>query len=398
MNPATGVLTINLAAIEENWRRVNQQLQGSTRASAVIKANAYGLGAERIGPCLYEIGCREFFVATQEEALAARQYLPSDATIYVLGGVRPGAEHIFIQHQLIPVLFSLAAITRWREACTLQNLSGRCVLKVDTGMTRLGLSVAEFSVLCMHKANFEYLDVVLVMSHLACADEPEHSLNQYQLAIFERLITLARQYLPNTRFSLANSAGVFLGNAWHFDLVRPGAALYGINSQPKCNSKVIPVIHLALPVLQVRTIEQTVRLGYGATATLSVPARVIVVAGGYADGLNRIIGSSGLGEFGGHRLPVIGRISMDTTIFDASVLGDLPIADDALLEVCNNQLTVDYWAAKNDVIGYEVLTSLGQRYQRHYVHAVALAVAADSELDTNLPATSEQLHSGGAGQ
>lgn len=367
MNPSTGVLTINLSAVEENWRRVNRQLHGQTRASAVIKANAYGLGADRIGPFLYALGCREFFVATLEEALATRCYLPSEAVIYVLGGVRAGAEALFIQQSLIPVLSSLSAVERWRQVCTQKNLLGRCAIKIDTGMTRLGLDAMDFASLCSANNGFQYLDVVLVMSHLACADEPGHALNQHQLRAFQDVVAAARKSLPRARFSLANSSGVFLGADWHFDLVRPGAALYGINPQPKTKSVVLPVINLRLPVIQVRTIKHSVALGYGASARLDPVARVLVVAGGYADGLHRTIGRDGVGVFNATLLPVIGRISMDTTIFDASALAEGELAEDMMLEVCNSDLTVDYLAEKVGALGYEVLTSLGSRYQRLYL-------------------------------
>lgn len=367
MNPSTGVLTIDLSAVEENWWRVNRQLHGQARASAVIKANAYGLGADRIGPFLYALGCREFFVATLEEALAARCYLPLEAVIYVLSGARAGSEALFIQQSLIPVLSSLPAVERWRQVCGQKNLLGPCAIKVDTGMTRLGLDAIDFVTLCSAINGFESLDVVLVMSHLACADEPEHSLNRYQLEAFQKVVVAARKSLPRARFSLANSSGVFLGAEWHFDLVRSGAALYGINPQPRAKSVVLPVINLRLPVIQVRTIKQPVTLGYGASASLDSGARVLVVAGGYADGLHRTIGRKGVGALNATLLPVIGRISMDTTIFDASALSEEDVVEGLMIEVCNDKLTVDHLAEEAGALGYEVLTSLSSRYQRLYL-------------------------------
>lgn len=367
MNPSTGVLTIDLGAVQENWRRINAQLHSPTTAAAVIKANAYGLGASQVGPALFAVGCREFFVATLEEAIAARSYLPRMAIIYVLGGVRAGAEELFIQHALIPVLFTFDDVARWRSFCAAQNLRGACVLKIDTGMTRLGLDAPTFMSLCQKPGGFEHINVTLVMSHLACADEIQHPLNMQQLNVFQEIVEEARRVLPGARFSLANSSGIFLGHEWHFDLVRPGASLYGINPRPETISPVTPVIRLQLPILQLRKIEQRVALGYGASIEMEPPAQVLVAAGGYADGLHRTIGRNGSGEFAGRLLPVIGRISMDTTLFDATLLEQGTLTDGAMIEVCNSRLTVDYLTAQTGALGYEVLTSLGTRYQRRYL-------------------------------
>jgi alanine racemase len=367
MKSSTGVLTVNLAAIQENWRRVNSLLGAPTTAAAVIKANAYGLGAHEVGPALYAAGCREFFVATFEEALAARSYLPDAAIIYVLGGAPAGREDNFIQSELIPVLFDLPSIERWRQACANQKSLRPCALKIDTGMTRLGLDIAEFQDLCNSPDGFSNLQISLVMSHLACADEAQHPQNLIQRREFESIVERAKKILPTTRFSLANSSGVFLGRQWHFDLVRTGAALYGINPLPGTSSPVQPVVNLSIPVLQVRTLKQSALIGYGATVQLASPSKLVVAAGGYADGLHRTLGPKGVAQLGGALLPVVGRISMDTTIFDATGLEVSPFSDDAMIEVCNDQLTVDALAERSQALGYEILTSLGSRYKRRYL-------------------------------
>lgn len=367
MKSSTGVLTVDLAAIQENWRRVNRQLHDHTTSAAVIKANAYGLGADHVGPALFAAGCREFFVATLDEALAARSYLPTAAIIYVLGSVRAGAEALFAQHALTPVLFTLADVERWRQFCAEQNLNVACALKLNTGMTRFGLEPSAFISLCKKKNGFDHLNISLVMSHLACADESDHPLNKQQLSAFQYLVDEAKKVLPAARFSLANSSGIFLGCEWHFDLVRPGASLYGINPCPQSLSPMKPVIRLQLPILQLREIEQSVTVGYGAEVKLESPARLLIAAGGYADGLHRTIGANGFGEISGVLLPVIGRISMDVTLFDATTLAPEVAIDDAMIEVCNNRITVDDLTARTGALGYEVLTSLGQRYQRHYL-------------------------------
>lgn len=365
MKSSTGILTIDLSAILANWRCINNQLGGHASAAAVIKANAYGLGAEKVGPMLYGAGCREFFVATFEEALAARAYLEPDARIYVLGGVRPGAERMFVQHALSPVLHTAEDIRRWLVIVKETTLPPPCAVKINTGMTRLGLEVQEWLAFLAAADDLRLLSPALVMSHLACAEEPDHPLNHQQLHQFQTVVAATRPLLPAARFSLANSSGVYLGDAWHFDLVRPGAALYGINPQPSKPSPLKPVVHLALPVLQVRELTSNVSIGYGASAQASAPTRLAVAAGGYADGLHRTIGRAGFGMVDQHRVPVVGRISMDATIFDVSA-ANLE-GEDKMIEVLNNELTVDGWTERTGALGYDILTSLGYRYQRRYV-------------------------------
>lgn len=376
MKSATGILTVNLSAILANWRCVTSQLSKGSSAAAVIKANAYGLGAAQVGPVLYRAGCREFFVATIDEAVAARKYLHADAVIYVLGGLRVGTESLFLQHKISPVLHSTQDIRRWLAHVADIESPPECAVKINTGMTRLGLDVQEWTALVTARSELQQLSPALVMSHLACADEPGHALNREQLQQFQAVVATSRSLLPQARYSLANSSGIYLGKEWHFDLVRPGAALYGINPRPQEPSPLKPVVHLALPILQVRQLTGPVSIGYGATVKASAPTRLAVAAGGYADGLHRTIGGTGFGVIGRHQVPVIGRISMDATIFDVSAAGIA--ADEAkVIEVLNDELTVDSWAARTGALGYEVLTSLGYRYQRRYVKD---GVLVESEL------------------
>lgn len=376
MKSATGILTVNLSAILANWRCVTSQLSKGSSAAAVIKANAYGLGAAQVGPVLYRAGCREFFVATLDEAVAARKYLKADAVIYVLGGLRVGTESLFLQHKISPVLHSTQDIRRWLAHVADIESPPECAVKINTGMTRLGLDVQEWTALVTARSELQQLSPALVMSHLACADEPGHALNREQLQQFQAVVATSRSLLPQARYSLANSSGIYLGKEWHFDLVRPGAALYGINPRPQEPSPLKPVVHLALPILQVRQLTGPVSIGYGATVNASAPTRLAVAAGGYADGLHRTIGGAGFGVIGRHQVPVIGRISMDATIFDVSAAGIA--ADEAkVIEVLNDELTVDSWAARTGALGYEVLTSLGYRYQRRYVKD---GVLVESEL------------------
>ncbi len=368
MYPSTGILTVDLAAIQKNWQSLRGVLGASTTAAAVIKADAYGLGADRVGPALAAAGCRTFFVATLEEGLAARKYLPDDAEVVVLGGAPWGTEPLFIESRLKPVLYSPETIKRWQAYCRNQGVHGQCVIKVDTGMTRLGLDYQDFPGLCAG-VECSGLAVDMVMSHLACADEPAHPLNRIQLQRFQELAGHARVTWPGVRLSLANSCGVFLGQDWHVDLVRPGAALYGINPRPGFQSPIISVVSLRLPILQQRQLMQEVSLGYGAGTHKGPPAVILAVAGGYADGLHRVLGPAGEGMLAGYRVPVVGRISMDSTLFDASGVPVAVLGNATHIEILNTELTVDQVSARNRALGYEVLTSLAGRYQRQYLPA-----------------------------
>lgn len=369
MESSLGILTIDLAAIQMNWKRINCQLDaGKTSSAAVIKANAYGLGAAQVGRALYDAGCREFFLATQTEAVEARTYLPADAVLYVLGGMRSGVEQEFIRNRLVPVLFSLKDLRRWQSACERAGVSGDCAVKVNTGMTRLGLDMPELLIWLSSLSSFSNMRPVLIMSHLACADEPGHPLNKTQLNEFRQVVKLCKPQLPDARFSLANSSAIFLGKEWHFDLVRPGASLYGINPQQPRSSPVLPVIQLDLPVIQVRKILQSASVGYCATTHVAPSSVLAVVAGGYADGLHRTIGSQGRGNIDGYPVNIIGRISMDTSIFDVSSVPDEILQREPLMvKVLGGGLTLDLMMEQKGVLGYEILTSLGVRYQRRYV-------------------------------
>lgn len=365
MSTATGTLSIDLSALCANWRTVCAALNQTP--AAVIKADAYGLGAEAVGRELYAAGCREFFLATLEEALTARQFLPGDARLYILGGARPGEERECMNAGLIPVLYSLSAIERWAAACRAAGAVSPSVIKVDTGMTRLGLSIEDWHTLVGQPEALAACHPVVVMSHLACADEPDHPLNREQQQRFAELSQTARNLLPGIRCSLANSSGIFLGSAWHFDLARPGAALYGFDPLGESGPTMDTVVTLELPILQVRDLQTPLSVGYGAETCLPAGRRLAVVAGGYADGLNRTIGRvGGVGYMGEVEVPVVGRISMDTTIFDIT---DAPLPDPsdlAYITVLDHRLRVADVSRRTGALGYEVLTSLAGRYRRIY--------------------------------
>ena len=369
-----GLLTIDLGALVENYRWLRAQLKGASECSAVVKADAYGLGVAEVAPALYAAGCRQFFVATQGEGESLRSILPAEATIFVLTGVRRGCERDCAGARLVPVLVTADQVQRWCDL-TLglggdESLAAPAALKVDSGMTRLGMGTEDFGELLQQRGLLRRANLQLVLSHLACADEPAHPQNREQLDAFSAMVGDLREVCPNVRASLANSSGICLGEAFHFDLVRPGSALYGVNPTPAERNPMRPVANLRLPLLQLRRVTRDCGVGYGASQTAAAGSWLAVVRGGYADGLLRAQSGRGYGmAIAGNnriRVPMLGRVSMDTTVFDVSALSDTQRAQLALIEVLGEDITVDDMGAAAGTIGYEILTSLGHRYCRQY--------------------------------
>ncbi|WP_020211054.1 alanine racemase [Gilvimarinus chinensis] len=371
MDTSTGVLTVNLDAVVRNWHLLCAQAPNSIVA-AVIKADAYGLGARRVGQVLHRAGCRDFFFATVDEALAVADVLPGDARRYILGGFAVGEERKLLEAGLTPVLSTLAEVQRWQQLLAVTGAEAQCALKFDSGMTRMGLAAKDLLSLGADESKCRRLGVRLVMSHLACADEALHPQNREQLSSFNSVRDQLRAHCPDVAFSLANSSGIFLGDDYHADLVRPGAALYGVNPDTRGANPMQPVVGLSLPVRQLRQLKRPSRIGYGAELELPAGTVLAVAAGGYADGLHRILGASGVGEMAGVEVAVAGRVSMDSTIFDVTAVPNIQaIARGELkapsIEVLNAQLDVSRVAARNRALGYEVLTSVrAARYRREY--------------------------------
>lgn len=360
-----GILEINLSAIVRNWRALSAPLKAGCRASAVVKANAYGLGCMPVSKALYEAGCRDFFVALLGEALELKPALPDDARIYVLDGLRAGTEIVCREQGIIPVIFSLKQLSAWS---TLESASGLspCVIKVNTGMTRLGFDAKE---LLDNEALLSKVKPVMFMSHLASAEELDNNQNRRQLERFQALRDHFSPLFPAADFSLCNSSGVFLGDEYHFDCTRPGAALYGVNPQPGLPSPVESVVRLRLPVIQLRNAQAGEVVGYGGTHELKEGAQLAVVLGGYADGIHRALSGRAEGVVHGQRVPVVGRVSMDTTVFDVSKVSPPVVEGESYVELLGSEIGVDELGEAAGTIGYEILTSLSGRYQRHYIQS-----------------------------
>ena len=364
------ILHIDLDALVANWRRLGS-MAPQAECAAVVKADGYGLGAAEVGKALQKAGCRRFFVANSEEALALRAALP-DATIHILHGPTTGGEAELAAAGLTPVLSTPGQIEAWS---TLAKRLGRplpAALHVDTGMSRLGLTEAEACAVATDPAHLEGIDLAFVMSHLACADEPDHPLNHRQAETFAAL----RQRFPNLKGSLANSAGIFLGPAWHHDILRPGIALYGANpldlsAGPRREaSRMAEVVHLQGKILQVRSVDRGQTVGYGAGYIVEKPTQIATVAVGYADGFSRALSGRGSaiikGRQGHVRVPIAGRVSMDLITLDVSALDASDCRPGTAVSLLGGGIDIDEQAALAGTIGYELLTQLGKRYRRIY--------------------------------
>lgn len=355
---AGAILTIDLGAIRENYRRLKARLAG-VRCAGVLKADGYGLGAAQVASALMKEGCDIFFVALLGEGIGLREALGPGHDIFVLNGLPPGSEPEALAAGLHPVVNSVAQLKAWREAARATGRKLAAAIQVDSGMSRLGMPPAEVEALA--KDAFDGIDIRFVMSHLACADEPRNPANEAQRLAFERL----RGMLPKAPASLANSSGIFLGAPYHYDLARPGAALYGINPTPGEANPMLPVVRLRAKVAQTRSVEDGAGIGYGHTHHARGPLSLATISLGYADGWHRRAASAAW--FEGVRLPFVGRVSMDSIILDISALPAGRLGEGDLVELIGPSQSVDDAAAHAGTIGYEVLTSLGARFHRRYV-------------------------------
>jgi alanine racemase len=344
-----------------------RELAAPAQCAAVVKADAYGLGMQEAAPALDRAGCKTFFVATPAEASALRALLPR-ATIYVFAGLMPGTAALYRAHDLRPVLNSADEIREWASFCAAQGERLPCAVHIDSGMNRLGLSAEEVDQVADARDHWLALSLALVMSHLACADEPEHPKSEAQRQAFDRL----RARLPAAAASLANSAGILLGRDFAYDLVRPGIALYGGHPHRRGENPLQSVVHLDGRILQLRKVAAGETIGYGATRPLERPARVAVVSVGYADGFFRALstrdGEDGFVAYiGPHPAPLLGRVSMDLIAIDVSRVPEAVSGRGAWVELLGPNVPAHQMAHHAGTIDYEVLTNLGRRALRRYI-------------------------------
>jgi len=364
-------LTIDLDALVANWRDLSERSRPA-KCAAVVKADAYGLGVEHVVPVLMKAGCETFFVALPEEGVAVRRIAPK-ADIFILNGVHAQSAATMVEASLIPVLSSIEQIELWARFCRERWLHAPCAIGVDTGMNRLGLTVEEALAFRARNIAEHLVSPVLVMSHLACGDAPDHPLNKQQRESFQRVAAV----FDDIDSSLANSAGIFLGDDFLFDVTRPGIALYGGRASGTGENPVRPVVSLHARIAQVRQVPKGETVSYGATQTLARDSRIATVSVGYADGYPRAGSGAGVplreavtdgqsGFIDGRHVPLVGRITMDLTLFDVTDVDEESLAE-GWIELIGPNIPLDEAAQVAGTIGYELLTSLGKRYERRYL-------------------------------
>lgn len=348
-------LDVDLGAVAANYSWFVRAAEGASCA-ACVKADAYGLGLTPVASTLWQAGCREFFVASVGEGAALRAVLP-EALIYVLNGYLPPELPTLLGAHLVPVLNDPSQVAAFEADFPPGTPAA---LQIDSGMTRLGLDIGDLPALGPRWR--QPGAIALLLSHLACAEDPRHPLNRTQLERFRDAWTA----LGRPRASLANSSGALLGPDWRFDLIRPGAGLYGLNPQPRDQNPLRPVVRLTAPVLQVRDIREDTSVGYGASYRMNAPGRIATVACGYADGYPRAASNRAAALVDGRRVPLIGRLSMDLLMLDVSALpAGAPQPGDTV-ELLGAGYDVDALAEAAGTIAYELLTHLGRLSRRRY--------------------------------
>ena len=387
---ATGILTIDLDAVVANWRKL-EKTAVPAECAGVVKANAYGCGAEQVSRALANAGCKTFFVATLDEAKVVRSAVPASAAIYVLDGFFQNSGEAYAKIDCRPVIGELNELAEWDVFCRRSGWRGGAAIHIDTGMNRLGLTVTEAQGI-IPRINAGDHGITLVMSHLVSAEQLNSPINTRQLTAFREIASL----FSGVPAALSNSSGIFLGAQYQFDLVRPGAALYGINPTPEADNPMQPVVDLKARIVQIRNIERGETVGYGGTWTARRPTRLAIVSAGYADGYFRAA-SANDGTRGaevvvaGKRCPIAGRISMDLIAVDITDLDKSAVRRGHMVTLIGEGITVDELAHRFGTIGYEVLTSLGRRFARIYKGGEATAelpapAAADAPAAVPAPA------------
>ncbi|WP_276122552.1 alanine racemase [Pararhizobium qamdonense] len=358
---ANGYLTVNLSALSRNYAKLST-LVAPAQAAAVVKAEAYGLGAKNVCSALYASGCRNFFVAQFEEAVKLRPCLSADAKVFVLNGLQPGNEEACARSDIIPVVNSLEQWRRWSITAKCRKFSLKAVLQFDTGMSRLGVPPEERSTLAVELAGQAGVDIIFIMSHLASADEHDSDQNNDQLVEMKRI----SKEFPHLKICFSNSGGIFLGKDYHAQVARTGIALYGglpIIGKP---NPMEPVVALDVAVIQTRTVPVGAKIGYNGTHIAARETRLATIAAGYADGLPRSLSGRGAVYYEGRRLPIVGRVSMDSITIDITALSEGTLSLGSVVEVLGPHQALEDLARDAGTISYEILTGLGNRYHRQY--------------------------------
>jgi alanine racemase len=364
-------LIIDLEAVAHNYRMFCTHVKKGTLCGAVLKANAYGMGVKEVATRLYQEGCRHFFMAHISEAIEIKSFVGQDTFIYVLNGLRPGDEEVYTLYDLIPLLGDPVQIHLWNSFCQKKQRPLKAALHFDTGLTRTGLSVQAVQGLGL--LQISHMEIVCVMSHLACTYQPSHPMNEAQCLAFEEL----RKRFPFALASFANSGAFFLGPSYHYDLIRVGLGLTGCRSAvPYGDYKLKPALKAYAQILQINDVSQGESVGYDATFIASRPSRIATLGVGYADGYLRSLSNQGEVYFEGHKLPVVGRVSMDLLTIDITDVLPNKIYVGDWVELFGDHLWADKVAEKANTISWELFTRLGPRFERFYLTAQKAQEAA----------------------
>ncbi|MFV9887570.1 MAG: alanine racemase [Rickettsiales endosymbiont of Dermacentor nuttalli] len=355
------ILTIDLNSIIRNYLLLKKELN-QVECGAVVKADAYGIGANHITSTLSKYGCKHFFVANLDEAITLRSTLTTQHKIYVLHGIFPNQEQEFINYNLIPILNDIYQIKIWNSFALTQNVKLPAIIHIDTGLSRLGLSLNDALTLFYNQTLVSNLDILYLMSHLSAANDLDHYLNYEQL----KKIQIIQKYMPNNHITFVNSSGIFLGSQYHFHLARPGMALYGLNPTPTKNNPMHNVVCLFSNIIQIRKHIKKSPVGYSGSYYAQKNSVIATVAIGYADGYFRSLGNNGICYIAGYKTQVVGRISMDLITLDVTHIPAHLIYPGQSVEIIGDNITVDQLASYSNTLGYEVLTNLSNRFKRIY--------------------------------
>lgn len=374
---ADSLISIDLDAIVANWHSLDNLSASKCETGAVVKADCYGLGVRTIAPHLAAAGCRTFFVMSIDEGAELRETLADanhhEVHIYCLGGMQRGQEDAFLNYALIPVINTLEQLARIGMLARRTEIKIPAAIHIDTGMARLGLTYNDTDWLIEHMSDgndaLAGIDLRYVMSHLANADDPTHPSNTKQATAMAEL----RGFFPGTRVSLANSGGVFLGPPHHFNLTRPGIALYGIHPcaplPPTTPSSLQAALQWDARILQIRHETVGTTVGYGSSFVTERESVLATIGVGYGDGYPRNLGNKATVMVAGHRAPIVGRVSMDSMTIDVTDLPDGVLQQCDRVTVLGGDLCPAELAKLADTIPYELLTGLGQRPKRVYHHS-----------------------------
>lgn len=365
MKSAQSKLYVNLNAIRQNYDTLRAHCPRA-KVAACVKADAYGLGALRVAKALTDLGCRHFFVSSSHEGIALRRILDESNEIFVLSGVFEDDLETCRENTLIPVLNHLPQVLLWQTHARGQSQQLPCAIHVDTGMNRLGVSEKDMETLVSH-LDFPWLKILYVLSHLSCAEDPQSPSNEKQL---EKFRGVTNTYFPRIKRSFANSGGIFLGAPYHFDMVRAGAALYGIEpSMDLGQGRLRTVATWLAPIIQIHHLEKNQSVGYG---NLYVhrdekPARIATIPLGYADGLSTLLTLDRKVYVNGHAAPILGRVSMDLTVIDVTHVPEKDVYLGEQVEIIGDTSHLEDVAKSAQTHGYEVLATIGSRVKRVYV-------------------------------